>query len=560
MGLNQNIKDFNRVVEIIQILTKYRLEEIIFIFQLKKLVPKDKKIRWSKGEASLSKYSLWERIRMAFEELGPAFVKLGQVLSNRKDILPEELVKEFERLQNNVASFPFEQVSDIISSELNEDIDSLFKHFSKKPLASASIGQVHKAILKSGEKVVVKVQRPGIHPIIQRDLSILKRGVRLGQTTLENRYGITNMLEFFEEFENTMNKELRYSHEARNIKQFRTFYKDYKNFYIPDVFRSISTDKVLVMEYRSGCKITDVETLKSWGIQPEKIAEKGMDIYMTQMFEYGYFHADPHPGNILIQQDGTICLIDFGMVGRLMKRDKFAFADVLISIARQDTATMARSLRQLASSDGISNQREFEQDLNEIVEEYATLDVAEMNIAELGIKLQQIIHKYKMKVPGSLFLLLRAMAILEGIGKTVHPTFNTYEYIKPYGRKLLKEKFSRDNILAEVFTRAGQFDYFLRKFPVDLQDILSNISKGKLHVEIDHQGYEPGVEKINKAFNRLMLSLIIVGLLISSSIIIHGFSGDSASGQGTPLISIIGFVLAGILSLVLLWSAFRSSD
>ncbi|MEM7103078.1 MAG: AarF/ABC1/UbiB kinase family protein [Bacteroidota bacterium] len=560
MAFNQNIKDFNRVVEIIQVLGKYRLEEVIFIFQLRSMVPKERKIRWGKGEGRFNKYTTWERIRMAFEELGPAFVKLGQVLSNRHDILPIELVNEFEKLQSSVAPFPSEKAKNIVESEAGKSISELFISFEVHPLASASIGQVHRATLKSGEQVVVKVQRPGIQRMIERDLSVLKRSARLAQNTLEKNFGITNAMDFILEFEKTMQKELRYSIEARNIQQFRDFYKDYVNFYIPNVFKALSSDKVLVTEYMRGCKITDVDTMRSWGLQPEKIAEQGMDIYMTQMFEYGYFHADPHPGNIIIQQDGTIGLIDFGMVGKLMKNDKYAFAEVLIAMANQDAASMGRNLRQLATHDEITNRKAYELDLNEIIEEYSTLNVSEINIAELAMALQQIIYKYKMQVPGSLFLLLRAMAILEGIGKTIHPTFNTYEYIKPYGKKLLKEKFSKENITNELLFRLNQFDYFLRNFPIDVQEITRNIRKGKLNVKIDHHGYEPVTDKLNRGLNRMMLTMIIVGLLLASAIVMTVPRGKTAATEsGMPYLSIGGFILAAFLSMLLWWSSWRST-
>ncbi len=560
MIFNQNIKDLNRVIEIIQVFRKYRLEELIFIFRLGEMVPKEKKIRWAKGESRMVQYSLWERIRMAFEELGPAFVKLGQVLSNRKDILPEELILEFEKLQSSVAPFPFEEAQKIVELETKTPLKNTFKYFSKTPLASASIGQVHKAVLPNDHQVVVKVQRPGVQDLVKRDLSVLKRGAKLSKQTLEKRFGITNVLDFVEEFEKTMQRELKYSNEARNIRQFRDFYKNDNKFHIPNYYDDLSTDKILVMEFAKGCKITDVDQLQKWGLDPEVIAEKGMDIYMSQMFEHGYFHADPHPGNIIIQEDGTICLIDFGMVGRLSKNNKFAFASALISMARQDSPGMARHFRKLATYDEITNPRAFEQDLGEIIDDFSTLTVEESNIADLGMRLQKVIYKYKMKVPGSLFLLIRSMAILEGIGKTIHPTFNTYEYLKPYGKKLLMDKFSKENILEEALFRISRFDYFIRNFPLDIQEILRNIRKGKLHLEIEHSGYESGLQVINKAFNRLMLTLIIVGLLIASAIIMMApVSSSQMTKGGIPILSIIGFILASVLSLVLWFNTSKSN-
>jgi len=560
MIFSQEMKEINRGTEIVQTLLKYGFEDFANNSPVKILIPKGKRIGWQKNEKLLIKHSRWELIRMLCEELGPTFVKLGQVLSNRNDILPDELITEFEKLQSNVAPFEYDTVKQIVESELGHTLEHLFQHFNKKPLASASIGQVHKAVLKEGgELVVVKVQRPDIRKTIETDLALLKRIVNQGEDYLENKFGITNAIEFVEEFERTMHKELKYNVEARNLRQFREYYKEEKNFYIPKMYKQFSTDKVLTLEYCSGCKITDIETLKEWGLDPHEIAETGMNVYMKQIFEHGYFHADPHPGNIIVQQDGTICLIDFGMVGRLMKRDKNAFAWALVSMARQDARSMARHFRKLSTQDNITNEKAFESDLNEIIEDFGMLDVSETNIAELGMRLQQVIHKYKMRVPPSLFLLLRALAILEGVGKTIHPSFNTYDYVKPYGKKLLKEVFSTENMIEEMGYRVSQFDYFVRNFPYDIKEILGSLRRGKLNMEINHQGYIPILDKFNNAANRMILAVLIVGLMLSSSIIMMADLPDSAkTASGIPTLSMGGFLIAGCLSLFLFFKMFRS--
>lgn len=560
MLFDQPIKDFNRVVEVIQVLRKYRLEELVFLFQLKKLVPKHKRIRWEKGESKMIQYSLWERLRMALEELGPAFIKLGQVLSNRKDLLPEELLDELEKLQSDVSPFDFDTVKSIIENESGKPIDDTFNTFIQEPLASASIGQVHKAVLPDGRQVVVKVQRPGIKRIIDRDISILKRIVNLGQGTLEKKFGFNNALDFIEEFEKTLKRELQYSYEARNMRQFREFYSEYDNFYIPIVYHNLSNDRVLVMEYVKGCKITDIDQLKAWGLVPEEVAESGMDIYLTQMFEYGYFHADPHPGNIIIRQDGVICLVDFGMVGRLSNTEKFAFANMLISMSKQDAQGMGNHFRKLAISDEITNRRAFEADLNELIEDYAMLDISETNLAEIAMRIQEMIYKYRMVVPSSLFLLLRALTILEGIGKTIHPNFNTYDYLQPYGKKVMMDRLNKDALLEEAWHRISQFDYFIRNFPLDLQEIIRSIKRGKLQIEVENKGYEPVIKKINNASNRLSLTLIIVALLIGGSLLVLADLPEGATTKnGIPYLTWGAYLIAGGMSLLIWFKNFWNS-
>ena len=495
---------------------------------------------------------------MAFEELGATFIKLAQVLSNRPDMLPGPLIKELEKLQDHVPPFKFSEVKLIVERETGKKTEDIFERFDEKTIGSASIGQVHRARLKNGDEVVVKVQRPEVKDIIDTDLSILTEIAKRGESYFEKN-GITNLLDVVNTFKKTMQKEMDYNNEARNIEQFRIYYKKNKNFYVPKAYKELSTDKVLITEYAEGCKITDMEQLKSWGLDPVQIAENGMNIYLSQIFEHGFFHADPHPGNIIIKKDGVICLIDFGMSGKLMKRDKYAFAGLFISMAQQNPRQMADNLQKLAMGHEIPNKRIFENDLNEIIEDFTLLDVSESSMADLVVRLQKIIYDYKMKVPGGIFLLLRALTILEGIGKTLHSEMNIYEFVKPYGFKLLKEQYSIENISEEIFYRITQFDYFFRRFPQDVNEILRQIKKGKLHIEVEDKGQERLTRKIESVTNRIVITFLIAALLIASSIIMNaGIAPQDITPNGIPYLSIWGFVISGFLGLVLIINVWRS--
>ena len=495
---------------------------------------------------------------MIAEELGPTFVKFAQVLSIRPDLLPQPLIHEFEKLQDRVPPFPFSQVREIIKKETGKEIEDLFDDFQETVLASASIGQVHRAKLKGGEEVVVKVQRPDVQEQVERDIAIMKEGVNMADRYLKKQ-GVLNADEIIKTFERTMLKELDYNNEARNIEQFRNFYNNHKNFYIPKAYRKFSTDKMLVIEYCKGCKINDVKQIREWGLEPKKIAENGINIYLTQIFEYGYFHADPHPGNVFVRQDGVICLIDFGMVGRLMTRDKYSFAGVFISLAQQDSKRMASNLKKLAISDEIEDMRNFQYDINEIIEDYSNLDVSESNIGEMTGRLQKLMYDYKISVPGSVFLIFRAFAILEGIGKQVHPHFNTYDFIKPYGKKLIEDQFSAKNIFNEASYRAEQLNDLLTAWPRDIKEIMGKIRKGKLHVEIEHQGYGYLLKKLDSLTNRISFSLMIASLLIASAIAMTvPFPPNMISpSYGIPYVSVGGLYGAAGLFVMLIYSIIR---
>ncbi len=558
MSFNSTIKNLGRLREIIQVLVKYGFEDIVTNSTLRKFVPESKRLTWLRDDKPVFEYTRWERIRMVAEELGPTFVKLAQVLSIRPDLLPQPLIQELEKLQDNVPPFPYSEVRKIIKKETGNELEDLFDDFQETVLASASIGQVHRAKLKTGEEVVVKVQRPDVRETVERDIAIMKEAVNMADRYLQKQ-GILNAQEIIKIFERTMLKELDYNNEARNIEQFRNFYRSYRNFYIPKVFRKTSTDKMLVIEYSSGCKINDVKQLREWGLDPKKIAENGINIYLTQIFEYGYFHADPHPGNVFVRKDGVICLIDFGMVGRLMSRDKYAFAGVFISLAQQDAKRMASNLKKLAITDEIEDMRNFQYDINEIIEDYAYLDVSESNIGEMTASLQKLMYDYKISVPGSVFLIFRAFAILEGIGKQVHPTFNTFEFIKPFGKKLIEDQFSAKNLVNEASFRAEQVNDLLTAWPRDIKEILGKIRKGKLHLEIEHQGYGYLLKKADSLTNRISFSLMISALLVASAIVMSiPFPPNMISpSYGIPYLSVAGLYAAGGLFLLLIYSIIR---
>lgn len=557
---NGTFRHFGRTRKIIQILMKYGFEELVFNSFLQNLVPRRLLLNWTRDDKNVSEISRWERIRMVCEEMGPSAIKIAQIASNRSDILPEELVKEFEKLQSEVKIFPFSVAQSILEKELSKPIDEIFEYFNEKPIGSASIGQVYRAKLLTGEEVVVKLRRPNVGKLLQEDLEIIESLLPYMEGMIEQMGStLENVKDAFEELKKNTLKELDYLNEARNIEHFRKFYADRRDFYVPRAYREYSTQKLLIIEYAAGCKITDAKQLRQWGIDPTNVAERGMDIYLTQIFEFGYFHADPHPGNILIQEDGRICLIDFGMVGKLMKRDKMAFANVFIAMNREDAKDMAINMRKLCISHDIENLRELENDFQEIIDEYAQLDVAESKIEDLIVSLQKVMRKYNMRVPGSVTLIFRALAVLEGIGKDIHPNFNISEFVKPYGFKLLKEQYSIENLWEEASFRFNQVAALMNSIPIDVRSILRKTRQGKLSVQINHKGYEPLLRKMDRVVNRFILAFMIFTVMLCSSIIATiPMPEKYMTSFGVPYFSVIGFVFSLFLGTVLLFAVLRT--
>lgn len=557
MILNTTFRNINRTREVLGILIKYGFEDFIANSTMRNLVTESMRLRWLRDDKPVMETTRWERVRMAAEELGPTFIKLAQILSNRPDIIPEELVKEFEKLQDRVPPFPFAKAKAIIEKETGKRLEDIFEEFNEVPMASASIGQVHRAKLRTGEDVVVKVQRPDVKDIIEQDLSIIKEGVRRMDRYLKKQ-GVLNAEEVVNVFERAISKELDYRNEARNIERFRTTYRHRSDFYVPKPYREYSTDRVLIMEFIKGCKITDVKQLREWGISPARIVEKGMDIYLSQIFEYGFFHGDPHPGNVLVNEEGRIILLDFGMVGQLMKKDKYAFAGIFIAMSKHDAREMAAQMKKLAVEDNITDMRQFVYDLNDMIEDYAYLEVGESSIQDVIERLQKIMYTYKITVPGGVFIIFRAFAILEGIGKKMHPNFKTYEFIRPYGQRLLTEQLRPENLAQEAAQRFSNMSAFMNSFPVELRGILQKISKGKLHSEVELQGYGYALKKWDSISTRQSLVYIICALMISSSIALLGtYPDDMKFYYGINKWSFIGYMIASGFFVVWVYAIVR---
>ena len=544
------ISNLTRIKQVAEVLLKYGFEDVVTTTPLRRLVTKGRRLSWQHDDRAVFETTRWERIRLVIEELGPTFIKLAQALSNRADLLPQELIDEFEKLQSNVPPFEVALARQIVEEELKQPLAAVFAEFDDVPIGSASIGQVHRARLLTGEDVVVKIQRPGVQEKVRGDLALLHELVRLTAGFLRN-HGLANPQDVVDAFERSMSKELDYTAEARSMEQFRKLYADYANFYIPKPYRELSTAKVLVIEFVAGCKITDKPQLEAWGLSPATVAETGMDIYLTQIFEFGVFHADPHPGNVLVQPDGRIVLIDFGMVGKLTKQQKYAFAGVFIGMARQDARGMAANFRRLALTAEIPDMRAFEGDLSQLIEDFALLDVKEMSMSDLADALQTIIYDYKLQVPGAVFLILRALVILEGIGKVLHPSFNTFEFVSPYGAKIIREQYSRENILSEAEYTGTQLLALLQTLPADVRQIVRKISKGDLRVKVELSGYTSLLRKADQLVGRAILALLTLGGLLFSGLSLLGhYSPAMTYHHGLP--DITWWSLGGTAFLVLL--------
>ena len=559
MLFNKTIENIKRIRKLVEVIVKYGFEDIVVNTGLRNILKPGKKAKGRKGDEDHQfVQTRWERIRLIMEELGPTYIKLGQMLSNRPDLIPEPLIKEFEKLLDKVPPFGTELAREIIEKELGKPIKDIFLYFDEKPIGSASIGQVHRARLISGEDVVVKVQRPNAKRQVMADLSLIGEFMKLTENYFI-KAGILNPLEIVDTFAKSLQNELDYSAEARNLDQFKKLYHDYKELYIPKPYRDLTTKKVLTSEFISGCKVNDIPMLKAWGIRPQDIAKKGLNIYLKQIFEVGIFHADPHPGNILVKPNGKIALIDFGMVGKLMQSQKYAFAGVFISLANNDAKSMATNLRRLAIDHEINDMRAFEYDLNDLIQDYEVLAHDDVGVKDFTARLQKLAYKYKLQIPGVIFLILRSLAILEGTAKFLDPKFDVLENIKPYGVKLIAEQYSFKNMSGELSHSIAQAFTLFYNMPLEIRDIVKQVRKGKIVLNTRQIGDEKYQRQLDFMANRLVMAIVIGALIISSALSYGSALEKDVSGLfGVPYFSIFCLLIAGFLGFIIFINDYRS--
>jgi len=565
--LSRTYRHINRYREIIAILVKYGFGEIFAKLGLPKHLyfGKGKSFILGKTAAGIATVSRWARVRMALEELGPTFVKFGQIMSTRPDMVPQELITELEKLQDKVPPFPTEDVRRIIEEELGSSIDRLFRDFSDSPIASASIAQVHKAVLPEGEEVAIKIQRPGIDRIIDTDLEIMFHLATLIASHFEKELGIWDPVGIVNEFARVIRKELGFRIEAAHMERFATNFQADKTIHVPRVYREYSTDKVLTMEFIGGLKVSEIgkaglgaeAQVRNYRIDPKVVSARGADLVLKQIFEHGFFHADPHPGNIKVLKDNVICFLDYGMMGSLSARHREALADILIAIIEKDATKITRTILKISGNwyMQIGDSEKLESDIAELIELYAYRPLKELEIGDLLHRIASVVAEYRLKVPPDFYLLAKALVTIEGVGKGLDPEFNAVEHAEPFARKLIWARMSPRRLIEDFYHSALEARLLLRDLPVETRDILERVRQGEIRIKFEHEGLDPMLKTIAQASNRAVFAIVLASLVIGSSLIV--LSGVPPKWHEIPIIGIIGFLGAGIIAFGLLFSILR---
>lgn len=532
--LGTQSKNMKRVNEIVDVLRKYEVEYLIEQSSFLKRLPFRKR-----KEEELDLDDTFEmRIRLSFEELGVTFIKLGQLLSTRPDLVGQDLAYELTKLQDDAPPIPFETIKEIIESELDDDMENLFAEFEEKPIGSASIGQVHKAKFHNGTEVAVKVQKPGVEELIDTDLDIMHFFAgRVNQFVRRSR--VYNFPAIISEFERSIKMEINYKYESSNISHLKNDFKNDRTVYVPEVYNRYTTSKVLTMEYIRGKKVSEVMENPE-GYDPKLIAKRGLDSYIKQILFNGFFHADPHQGNIMIMPNNVICYIDMGSMGVMDEDFRNDLAQLFQFIISKNVNGIINQLNYMDILDRGVPVKDLKYDINSMVNRYYG---AELDNFTSGVDdLMNLMVKYEVSLPREFVLMARGFSLIEDMGMKLDPEFDVFNEVQPLARKLISKKLSPKTIFDYMQHNVVEVEHFMRTLPHDINDLIYKIQNDKISIELK-------IKDITFLINQISISIIIAALLVGSSLVIMSDVGYEIFD--IPILGLIGFSISLILGILI---------
>lgn len=535
------IDRIKRMKKLSDVLLKYGFEELFDRTGMERFIP-NRLAKNSKRLENIRETSFPERIRLAMQDLGPTYVKLGQMCSNRTDIFPEDIIAEFQKLQDDVEPEKIDIYAKI-KAELNIEPLEYFKEIDEKPMASASMGQVYKGILKDGTEVVIKVRREGIKEIVASDLSMMRDLAAYFERTNEEIKKM-NVSYIINSFGNSITKELSFRNELSNMEKFANNFKNDKRIHVPVPYRELSNDNILCMEFIKGFKITDKEKIEKCGFFPSEVARVGLDLYIQQVLKYGFFHADPHPGNVFMTPEGKIVFIDFGAMGTLYPQDKELLENLLLHFIQKDVKKAIDTIKELAVKYNVPDERQLERELTEIVYLVDGNALSEISIGDIFEKVRIILNKNQVILPEDIYLLVKGVGQIEGIGRHLDPSLDIMKTMEPYAKRILRERMNPKYIFEKGTKKITQVSESWLSLPEDLR----NISQKILNGELKHKHEVTGFKELLKILDRLVVAIIIASLLIASSIVV--LSGIPPKINEIPVLGFLGYVISAILGIV----------
>ena len=554
LRINRNIRSIRRYLNIVRVLSTYGFDQALEMLGLADMVVRSRKL-FRRSMPDIARLTAAERMRLALEELGPTFIKLGQILSTRPDVIPHAFVHEFEKLQDDVPGFPFEEVLSQISAELGGPVEKFFAEIDPVPLAAASIAQVHKARLKTGEEVAIKVRRPGIVAVVESDIGALMALAGLAERHLSGSE-LYDPVGLVREFARTIRREMDFTREGHTIEKFRDNFVRTPWMYFPRVYWEQSSRGVLTMEYVSGVKVSDREKLVEGGIDVKLVARRGADAFLEMVLNHGFFHGDLHPGNVLILPDNVICLLDYGIVGRLDEELKTFLTDILSAIVNRDMDEVVSLLLFAGDISDTLDIGTLKRDLFNFIDSYYEIPLKEIEVGRMLMEFIEIITLYNIRIPSDLMLLIKSLVLIEGMGRALDPAFDMVEHLRPFIMKAIRQKFSPRRISRDINQILFSYLNLARNIPRDLKEIINRINRNKFKIDLEHRGLDKFTADFDRSINRLSTSMILAAVIIGSSIIMQIDKGPTV--MGFPVLAFMGYTVAGFVGLWLVYAIIRS--
>jgi ubiquinone biosynthesis protein len=558
----RHYRDLPRIRQIILVASRQGFGHLVEQLGLQRFVSFGRRVLTRKGPPHPGeRHSVPERLRLMFEELGPSFIKLGQVLSCRPDLLPVEYARELSRLTDSVAPFPFEQAKEIIEQDLGGRLDEFFLEFDPRPVAAASIAQVHPAVLIDGTEVMVKIQRPNIGHIIDRDISILA-GIADLMDAYVPEIAVHNPRGIVAEFSRTIHRELDFFVEAANAARLRSNFEGSDILFVPRVFPDLTTKHVLVLERIDGIHVNDFDRIDREGYDRRDITKKGAEAYFKMIFQDGFFHGDPHPGNIFVLPDGRIALVDFGIMGRVTEENMKYFAETVIAIVERDLDKLVDQYVNFGFlTDETVNvtklRTELKEDLGEFLEPYyAGMTIKQVDLGAYLERLTQISIRFKLRMPQTLYLVNKTLLTMEGILRQIDPEFNLIEAAQPYVVRLVKRQRNPSQVLKNALSGVKEFQDIVASVARQSKTLVKKLVSDDMHINLRHEEMDRFIRDVDKSTNRLSFSILTAATIIASAIIIH--SGFGPTIFGFSGLGVIGYVIAAVLGFWLLIGILRS--
>jgi len=554
LRINRNIRSIRRYLNIVRVLSTYGFDQVLEMLGLADMVVRSRKL-FRRPMPDIAKLTAAERMRLALEELGPTFIKLGQILSTRPDVIPHAFVHEFEKLQDNVPSFPFEEVLTQISTELGGPVEQFFAEIDPVPLAAASIAQVHRARLRTGEEVAIKVRRPGIVAVVESDIDALMALAGLAERHVSGSE-LYDPVGLVREFARTIRREMDFTREGHTIEKFRDNFIRTPWMYFPRVYWEQSSRGVLTMEYVAGVKVSDRDKLIDQGLDVKLLAHRGADAFLVMVLNHGFFHGDLHPGNVLILPDNVICLLDYGIVGRLDEELKTFLTDILAAIVKRDMDEVVSLLLFSGDISDTMDIRALKRDLFSFIDGYYEIPLKEIEVGRMLTEFIEIITLYNIRISSDLMLLIKSLVLIEGMGRALDPGFDMVEHLRPFIIKAIRQKFSPLRISRDINQILSSYLNLARNIPRDLKEIINRVNRNKFKIDLEHRGLDKFTADFDRSINRLSTSMILAAMIIGSSIIMQVDKGPKI--MEFPMLAFMGYTVAGIVGLWLVYAIIRS--